>query len=275
LVLPAVTNPFLARTALAIEERAHELGYDLILAHSSNNEQREEACLRRLLSRRVDGLFISPVYRLAPDPGIYREIGKCATPTVLLGHCAPFCASFSSVAAEDAAGSYIATRHLLSLGHRRIAFLMGPSGNPWAQHRFEGYRRALRESLLEVDDRLVFRTGTGIEDGERAAAQLLQEAPFATAAHATNDLVAIGAADEFLRRGLNIPEDLSIVGFGNIPLSAHCRVPLTTIHQPQSRLGLAAMETMMKLLKGGQPESKLLPVELVRRASSGPAKNGC
>src|SRR5271170_6794066 len=92
LVLSTVTNPIFARTVSAIEEGAHEWGYDLILAHSLNVPEREEACIRRLLSRRVDGLFVFPVYRLSPTAAIYEELWQRQTPTVILGQRAPFCA---------------------------------------------------------------------------------------------------------------------------------------------------------------------------------------
>src|SRR6187455_1366087 len=123
LVIPSMTNPLFARMVSAIEDRTRELGYDLILAHTLNLPEREESSIRRLLSRRVDGLFISPVYRLAPSAPIYEELKKRKTPTVILGHCGPFCNQFANVESDDVAASQVATAHLLQLGHKRIAFL--------------------------------------------------------------------------------------------------------------------------------------------------------
>src|SRR6185369_993335 len=94
LVISSSTNPIFARIVSAIEERAHELGYDILLTHSHNLVPREEACIRRLLSRRVDGLFISPVYRLEPDARVYQELITRRTPVVLLGSPALFCDGF-------------------------------------------------------------------------------------------------------------------------------------------------------------------------------------
>ena len=99
---------------------------------------------------------------------------------------------------------------------------------------------------------------------------MLNEAPKATAILAVNDLVAIGAATVLLSQGLKIPQDISIVGFGNILLSEHFRVPLTTIRQPKLRLGTAAMDSMMKLLRGERPASKRLSAEIIIRASTAP-----
>jgi DNA-binding LacI/PurR family transcriptional regulator len=272
LVLPNLANPIVARIVSAMEERAYELGYDLILTHTLNLPEREEACIRRLLSRRVDGLFLFPVYRLAPTAAIYEDLALRPTPTVILGHRAPFCANFHNVETDDLHGSALLTRHLLELGHKRIAFLCGPTSAPWAQERLEGHRRALREAEVEWDDRLLFNAGATLEEGEKAALQILHEAPSITAVQSASDLSAMGAANLFLNQGLHIPKDLSVAGFGNILMSEYFRVPLTTVRQPKLRLGVAAMEMMQKLLRGEQPEARRLPAEIVVRASTGPPK---
>ncbi len=273
LIIPSSTNPIYARMVVAIEERAHELGYDILFAHSLNKPEREELCIRRFLSRRVDGLFISPVYRFEAEARIYQEVLASKTPVVLLGPPATFCKNFASVEIEELNSSYAATQHLLSLGHKRIAYLTGPPTAPWAHERFEGYRRALREAGLEVDDKLVFQSGSTIEDGTNAALQILNESCNATAIQAVSDLVAIGCAETLLAQGLKIPEDISLVGFGNILVTEHFRVPLTTIRQPKYRLGTAAVETMMSLLRGEKVQSKRLAAELVVRKSTAPPKS--
>lgn len=270
LVISSITNPIFARTTLAIEERAHELGYDIILAHSLNSVEREETCIRRLLSRRVDGLFVSPVYRLDPNPTIYDEIQKNGTPCVILGHRAPFCSGFVNVETDDVAASYAMTKHLLELGHTRIAFFAGPGAAPWAQERAEGYRRALRDAGVEPDDRLMFTAGVTIDEGETAARQLLDEAPAATAIQAVNDLVAIGAGNVLLNSGRRIPQDISLAGFGNVLISELFKVPLTTVRQPKFRLGAAAMDSILSLVRQQPVDCKRLSATLVVRASSGP-----
>ena len=268
LVISAVTNPVFARVVMAIEEQAFQLGYDVILAQSLNQPEREQAVIRRLLSRRVDGLFITPVYRLDQTASIYDELTKRGTPTVILGHRTPFCSTFVNVETDDIAASFAATQHLLQLGHKRIAYLAGPNAAPSSIERLEGYRRALREAGIEIDDKLIFHAGSTIEEGEKVALQFLNEAPGATAIQAVNDLVAIGAANVFLGQGLKIPDDLSLVGFGNVLVSEHFRVPLTTIRQPKLRLGTAAMDSMLKLMAGTRPPTKRLTGDLVIRQSS-------
>jgi len=268
LVVSAMTNPIFARVVMAIEERAHELGYEVILSHTLNIPEREDVAIRRLISRRIDGLFISPVYRLTPEATIYQDLQRCGIPTIILGHRAPFCSQFANVETDDIQASYSITQHLLQLGHKRIAFFVGPQASPWAQERVEGYRRALREAEIEVDDKLVFNAGGTIEEGEKAALQMLNEKTETTAVQAVNDLVAIGAADVFLNQGIRIPDDLSIAGFGNVLISEYFRVPLTTIRQPKFRLGVAAMNSMLKLMRGERPEPKRLAAEIVVRAST-------
>jgi DNA-binding LacI/PurR family transcriptional regulator len=269
LVISSLANPIFSRIVLAIEERAYELGYDVLLLYTLNIPEREEACIRRLLSRRVDGLFISPVYRMANEARIYQELLVRQVPTVLLGHTAPFCAQFVNVETDDLLAGYAVTQHLLKLGHKRIAFLAGPPATPWTQARFEGYRRALREAGMDVDDKLVFQAGRTIEDGAKAASQMLNEGSDATAVQAINDLVAVGCAEVLAKQGLKIPDDVSIAGFGNTMLSEYFRVPLTTTRQPKHRLGMAAMDAMLQLMRGQRPETKPLAAELVLRASTG------
>ena len=271
LVISSMTNPIYSRVVLAIEERAYALGYDVLLAHTMNMPEREEICLRRLLGRRADGLFIAPVYRMAAEAPIYQELLARRVPTVLLGHTAPFCNQFVNIETDDLLASYAVTQHLLKLGHKRIAFFAGPLATPWNQERFEGYRRALREAGLDVDDRLVFHAGRTIEDGAKAALQMTNESCDATAVQAINDVVAVGCAETLLSQGLKIPEDISVTGFGNILLGAHFRVPLTTTRQPKFVLGSAAVDAMQALLRGQRPESRRLPAELLVRASTGTA----
>ncbi|HTL58406.1 MAG TPA: LacI family DNA-binding transcriptional regulator [Candidatus Limnocylindrales bacterium] len=269
LVIPSLANPIFSRIILAVQERAFEMGYDVLLAYTLNVPEREEACIRRFLSRRVDGFIISPVYRIGNEAPIYQELLARRVPTIILGHTAPFCSHFVNVEADDLQAAYSVTQHFLKQGHKRIAYLSGPAATPWNQERFEGYRRALREAGMDVDDKLVFQAGRTMEDGTKAAMQMINEGTEATAVQAVNDLVAAGCAEAFLRQRLRIPQDISIAGFGNTLLSEYFLVPLTTVNQPKHRLGLAAMDALLQLLKGQRPDSKRLPTELIVRASSG------
>lgn len=267
-VISSITNPIYSRVVSAIGESAHAAGYDLIIAHTLNTPEREEECILRLLARRVDGLLVAPVYRISPQARVYQEIINRRTPTVILGHTAPFCSQFPNVATDDLIASYRATQHLLKLGHKRIAFLTGRMVAPWSQERLEGYRRAYREANLPVDDKLIFEAGSTIEDGTKAGLQMLNESCHATAVQTVNDLVAIGAAETFMSQGLKVPDDISVMGYGNILTSEHFRVALTTVRQPKFALGVVAMEMLLKMLRGRPGENRRLPAELIVRAST-------
>ena len=268
-VVSSLTSPIFSRVALAIEERAFELGYDVLVAQTLDKAEKEEACIRRLIARRVDGLFVVPAYRMATEARVYQDLVARKIPTVVLGHLVPFCNQFVNVEGDDLLGGYAAAQHLLKLGHKRIAFLSGPPATPWTQERFEGYRRALREFGLDVDDKLLFQAGRSVEQGEAAALQILNEAPDITAIQAVNDTVAVGVVETLFKQGIRVPEDISVVGFGNILLGRHFRVPLTTLRQPKYRLGVAAVELMQQLLLGKRPEPKRLSADLIVRDSSG------
>ncbi len=268
LVIPSTLNPIYARIVSAIEERTHDFGYDLLIAQTQNKSEREDACLRRLLARRVDGLLITPVYRFEAEARIYQEITARKIPSVLLGPPAPFCKNFPSIETQELAASYSATKHLLDLGHKKIAYLTGPPAAPWAHERFEGYRRALRDAGLQPDDEFVFQAGSTIEDGVRATLQMVNEGCNPTAVQAVSDLVAIGCAETLMQQGVKIPEDISLVGFGNVLAAEYFRVPLTTVRQPKHRLGVAAVEALMKLIRKEPLELSPLPAELEVRKSS-------
>jgi DNA-binding LacI/PurR family transcriptional regulator len=272
LIIPDLTHPLLSQVAVAVQDCAQELGYDLLIAQTHDNAPREEACLRRLLSRRVDGLFVYPVYRLAPTALAYDELRKSGTPAVLLGPAAPFCQGLPGVSSDDEAASCSVTQHLLQLGHRQIAFFAGPPAAAWAQNRFSGYRQALRDAHIPLDDRLIFTAGATLEEGQSAAEQMLNESTAATAVQTASDLVAIGAASVFWKQGLRIPEDLSLAGFGNHPAGELLRVPLTTVQPPKHSLGVAAVDMMLALLRGENAEPKRLPTELILRASTAPPR---
>jgi len=274
IVIPGIVNPVYARLLMALEDRSFELGYELFLAHTLEKPDREELVLRRLLARRVEGLFIIPVGRLGDSPGIYEEIARLGIHTVILGPAPVYCSRFPRVATDEIGASREITQHLIGLGHRRIAFLAGPTVSPSAQARLEGYRRGLRDAGIELDDRLIFQSGTTVEDGFQAGLELVRESLGVTALQGVNDLVAIGALNALASQGVRVPEDVSVAGFGNVLSAENARVPLTTVREPKFRLGVAAMEVMHALIQGSPPENRLLRAELLpRRSTSSPSVN--
>lgn len=202
----------------------------------------------------LEGIFVAPVPRLGTDSSIYRNSPATAAASSS-SESLPIsaCRAFARVAAHEVAASRDVTQHLLGLGHRRIAFLAGPTLAPSAPARLEGYRRALRDAGVEIHDRLVFDARSTIDEGYQAGLELVRESLGVTALQAVNDLVAIGALNALVAQGIRIPEDVSVAGFGNLLTAENARVALTTVREPKFRLGMAAMEVMQQLLKGGPP----------------------
>ena len=162
----------------------------------------------------------------------------------------------------------MATEHLLELGHREILFLAGPNGSSSSAGRFSGYQRALAAAGVPYSDTRVYLADKDIDSGRNAMTQALSEkAPF-SAIIAHNDSVAIGAADTLFQQGFRIPEDISIVGFGDGLLAAHFRVPLTTVRVPQTEMGEMAVRLALDLQKGKPVQPRQMPVEITVRSST-------
>ncbi|MCF7669446.1 MAG: LacI family transcriptional regulator [Verrucomicrobia bacterium] len=268
LVISSSTHPIHAPIEMSIQEHVFALGYALIVTHSLNDPAREDEALLRLAARCVDGLFIAPANRIEEPDVAHSELFRNGTPIVIIGHRSPFCSGLPCVETDDISATYELTRHLIDLGHKQIAFISGMPLAVWSRERMEGYKKALSDHDLLVEDRLIFKGGSTIEEGAAAALQIINENIKPTAVIAANDLLAVGALNTFLDNGIRVPEKLSLAGFGNILLSEFCRVPLTTVELPKHRIGRVATETMQKILNGKSPESIRLKCDLVIRKST-------
>ncbi|MBM3822880.1 MAG: LacI family transcriptional regulator [Verrucomicrobia bacterium] len=269
-VLPSLSHPYWIRVLSGIEEEAHARGYHLLVGQTLQRAEREEQVLRGFFARNADGFLVAPVYRLAAQAPVYQFLAAQGTPAVVLGQRALFCADFPNVECGDLQAGERATRHLLELGHRHIAFFAGPVVSPQSQERYEGYRRALREAGLTQDDKCLYNAGTSMEEGEAAALQFLHERCAATAIVAINDMVAAGVMSVLTQQGISVPRQVSVVGAGNFHFSDKLPSPLTTMHLPKFSLGTAAVDLLLKQLEGHRVESKRLPCELIARASTAP-----
>ena len=179
-----------------------------------------------------------------------------------------------SVLADNFRGGYAAAEHLIGLGHRHIGCIARPVGLSHSQDRFLGYQAALRDYGLPTDDALVAKGGFRLEDGRRATFHLLDLDPPPTAIFAYNDIMAIGALRAAHERGLRVPQDLSVVGFDDIPQAAFTCPALTTVSQPKLDMGRRGAELLLDLINGkGLPVVVGIPLEvrLVIRESTGPA----
>jgi DNA-binding LacI/PurR family transcriptional regulator len=269
-LISAVTDPFSSRVLLGLEEKASEFKFDLLLAQTFNDPQKELAAIERFMSRRVDGFIISPVHRFAERVPVYEELLRLEIPTVIIGPVPNWASRFVSVETDNLEASEKITKHLISLGHKKIAFLAGPSFSPAYKARLDGYRKALRDSGIQCNDSLVVLAGTTIEEGYQAMTSAYAELKDVTAIAAVNDSVAVGAVQFLIKNKFRVPQDVSVVGFGNYLISEYGQVRLTTVRQPKYRLGLAAIDMINQLLSKKQVSPLVLSSELLIRESTAP-----
>jgi LacI family transcriptional regulator len=261
-----VENPFFGITLLGIAEGLVGSDYAPLIMGGPSTPDSEATRIDMLLSRRVDGIIIVTC-RLS-DEAILRLAG--AVPTVVAGRDLRRRNLFS-MKVDNALGGELATAHLLELGHRRIAHLRGPEDHIDAADRFKGYRRALRAAGVPIDPRLVVPAGFLSEDGRGAVERLLDSGRRFTAVFAANDECAYGARLGLHHRGIRVPEDVSLVGFDDLPGSRYTTPPLTTVRQPLQEMGRRAARSILDLLRGRKPRAGgLLQVELVVRETTAP-----
>jgi LacI family transcriptional regulator len=267
-VLPSISHVYYPRVFVGIEQVARARGYRLLLSHTNDDANQEMAEIKEMLSRKVDGLLIVPASRFDSSYEIYSLIESRRVPTVIMDRHPAQLGNFLRVVSDDRQGGYLAAKHLIDMGHRDIALLSGPAGCTSTQERTEGFKRALQESGIAYRDELVFSAGTDVADGQKAASELVNERARCTAILAHNDLVAIGAAEFFFAQKWRVPEDISIVGYGDVQVASLYRVPLTTVRQPQSALGQIAIQLLLEKMAGRPTESRRMPVEVIVRAST-------
>jgi LacI family transcriptional regulator len=260
-------SPVYAGIVRGVEEVANAAGFGLLLCNSADSQDRALACLDLLRAKQVDGVLLTPVQTDLRDVQHLQENG---TPFVLLlRHFAELATDF--VITDNEAGGYVATRHLLELGHRRIGHVAGPAHVSSAQGRLAGYRRALAEHGIAADERLVAHAPFTVNGGFEAALELLARPDRPTAVFAANDLQAVGVLKAARQLDLRVPEELALVGGDDIELAEFLEVPLTTFHQPARAIGARGAEILLGRLEGelGPPERVVLRPELIVRRSSG------
>jgi DNA-binding LacI/PurR family transcriptional regulator len=270
LVVTTIADPFIAEVVRGVEEIALDNDYSVILCDCNAEPERELACVRMLQEKRVDGIVItsSRVGRLYVP--LLEELG---VPLVLINNQQEGDYVYS-VRTDNVAGGRLAGEYLLSLGHRHIAYIAGPSSAHSSIERLEGCRSALRERGLDIPAEWV-ASGNGRDDGGRAGVDfLLRRSPCPTAIFCYNDMTAIGAMQAVKATDLRVPGDLSIVGYDDIAFAALVDPPLTTVAQSKHALGQRAMDLTLNLLKEEEAEGQtgdiVLPPVLVERASCAP-----
>jgi DNA-binding LacI/PurR family transcriptional regulator len=271
LIVPDTCNTYFAEVAQGIEAVAFENNYMVMFCHTDYQMERELAYVDTLYAEQVAGVIIIPATRSVES---LKRLQKYHIPTVSLDRTAPGIGT-PVVVAKNYHGGYLATQHLLGLGHRRIGCIARPVEMSHAEERVRGHLTALRDAGIEDDPSLIARGGYKMEDGRQAMSQLLDLVEPPTAVFCYNDMMAIGALRCARERGLDVPGDISIVGFDDIAEAAFTCPALTTVHQDKFEMGRQGMDLLLSLIKektdqkivNGEP----LDVSLIVRESTGPA----
>jgi DNA-binding LacI/PurR family transcriptional regulator len=267
-LLPWFTNPSAVERVRGVVDGLSTSNYDLMVFDIESESRQRRAFELFDRGDRADGLLV--VSTLPPEAEVDR-LRAADIPCVLIDAVHP---SFPSIAVDDVAGGEIATRHLVALGHRRIALIGDPPPEfrfEWSRDRTHGYERALASAGIEMRSELV-REGTRLPHVARAvASELLSLPERPTAIFAASDTQAIGVLEAARALGIQVPGELSVIGFDDIEVAAY--VGLTTVRQPLVQSGRRGAELLLEALAGERvgPLRELLPLELVGRGTTGPA----
>ena len=268
LMVTDITNPFFTTLARGVEDAANKAGYTVIFCNTDESQAKEEEYINVLLQKQVDGLLLVPTQN--SDHAI-RRIQKHGTPVVVLDRQVPN-VDVDTVRCDSVQGAYDLTRYLLSLGHKEIAVISGKLGIATADDRVAGYRKALAEANINLDEQYIIRGELTPEGGYSMTTQAISLPQRPTALIATNNFITIGAMKALQEAGLGVPADIALVGFDDLPPAMVTFPFFTVISQPAYEMGTKAMELLLTRLEGEETDSYeevLLPTQLIVRRSSG------
>lgn len=264
LIVPDISNPFYSEIARSIESRSHEIGLNVMMCNTDNDVKKEMTYLSFLTSQRVDGVVVASAFR---STDLLEEMINKGVPSVLIASEIPRL-SINTVTVDDYKGGYLATSYLLSLGHKKIAIISEDIRSNAL--RLAAYKEALQEAELPTKDEYIIKTEATIQKGYESAKQLLSLKEKPTAIFACNELLAAGVIQAAKEINLNLPEELSIVGFDNTLLSTITSPTLTTISQPIKEMGIKVVDLLLQEMEESKPykERLLLSPELIIRQST-------
>lgn len=265
LLVPDNSNPFFAEVARAIEDAGFTEGYNLILCNSDGSESKEAAYIDVLLSKQMDGLLLISSGNRSDS---LQAILRAQVPVVVVDRRLDDL-PVDQVLVDNEEGGYQAGRYLVQLGHRRLGCITGPSSVSPSAERIVGFRRALAEAGIALPLETIIRGDFQYAGGEAATRELLKRELDFTAIFVVNDVMAIGAINVLSRAGLRVPDDVSVIGFDNIPQTSAMMPSITTIAQPIAELGKVSISLLLDRIKKGQnpPSRIVLPTTLVERES--------
>lgn len=273
LVIPDLTNPLFPPIVRGIQDILGPAGYSGLIVNTDNDPEQERAQIGSLRSRQVEGLIVATA-RL--DHPLLHELHQQGVTMVLVNRRTEDL-DVPSITPDDAAGIELAVKHLAERGHQRVLHLAGPQSTSTGVVRARAFHSAARMYGLEDDPGLMVSCEYWTEDeGAKALRSALDAGTTFSAIVAGNDLIALGCYDVFAERGMSCPEDVSVVGFNDMPFLDKLRPPLTTVSVPHHEIGLEAARMLLESI--GEPErparSVLLPLSLVVRGSTSRPRPG-
>lgn len=271
LVITNILNPFYPELAKGIEEKAQELGYNIILCSTDYDSSRENEIIHALRSKGVDGIVFASV--LVNDPNITPLVAE-GFPFVLVNrrvHNRRLEKKIDCVVLDNIAGGYMAIQHLYGLGHRSIAIITGALDTSTAKERTQGARKAFMEHGLVVRPDLIRECSYSKQGAYLVTREMLALQSPPTAIFAENDYMALGVREAILESGLRIPDDVALVGFDDIEATSLRGVEITTISQKKYEMGALAVECLVERIKGKRLQAMqiVLRPEVIIRMSCG------
>ncbi|MGD0301343.1 MAG: LacI family DNA-binding transcriptional regulator [Bryobacteraceae bacterium] len=272
LVVPDLMYSFFAEVARGLSIRVRPFGYQVVISISEENPTLECEEVKLLLARRVDGLVLASAQPDVACPELFQAIEECKVPYVLIDR-KIMGLKANYVGVDDEKVGRMATEHLISCGCRHIAHIGGPKVST-ALGRLEGYRKALAQHGLSAPPACVLKGGSEDDGGYQAMRRLLTLKQKPDGVFCFNDPVAAGAVKAILEAGLKVPQDIAVVGVGNVHYSDQLRVPLSTVDQNSSQVGQSAAQLLLHLIEKRSRGTRtvLLQPHLVVRESS--SRNG-
>lgn len=264
-LLPDISNSVIAEMARAVEDRAVEYGFNLVICSTDFKAEKEERYVSLLRQKSVDGFILAAGFR---NKAVVSELLKEAVPVILLSEYQPHLA-INTVTVDNFMGGYEIAAHLIALGHRRIAVIA--EDNSSSQERIRGYRKALQDHNLEIREDLIVISDSSVGHAQHLAGDLLDSLHPPTAIMACNDILAIGTLLGAREKNIKIPEDLSITGFDNTLLSKSSDPPLTTVEIPIRNMCSLAVDLLVEEIekKNESKQAVLMLPKLIRRESTG------
>lgn len=263
-----ITDPYFAEVVRGVEDAASPAGFLVITCSSERNPERERSYVRLLRSVRAAAVVFAGSGLDDPlNEEMERHLAAMRAEGAAVVHLSPYALGEPEIGVDNAAGIAAMVAALVGLGHRRIAFLAGPTSLYVARERLAGYRRGLAEAGVDFDERLVVSTSFDVEGGALGVDTLAGGVPF-TAISCANDLLALGALQRLAALGIDVPGEVSVAGFDDISIAALTAPSLSTVRLPLREMGRRGFTHADRLLAGDEPARQVLPTEVVLRDST-------